>query len=260
MQNFGKIKNAFNEMLIEGIGNKANPNKLLFKNYIKTIKESEILKTQFLVYRNIEDKLDNDSVSANLFVSENLKLLEKFKISDIIKENEKLISLSDDVKLKLDESYDSSMATLHESISNLICTKRTPKSINMVTKNISSIVDYIKNNKPKQITEVIDLPVSMLSALMVDKFNERYSNLDESDKKILKVLINSTNIEKNDLYTNTIRECIDIINVKLPDSDLETKDRLLRVKDKLLNDTKEINEDFIKKITKLIELKSSLNG
>ena len=49
-----------------------------------------------------------------------------------------------------------------------------------------------------------------------------------------------------------------MINVKLTDSDLETKDRLLRVKDKLLNDKFEINENFNKNISKLLELKDSL--
>ena len=97
MQNFGKIKNAFNGILAEGLVSKNEANKLLFKKYIKTIKESEILRTQFLVYTNIENKLESDSLSANLYVSENLSLLAKYKISDIIKENKKLIALSEQV-------------------------------------------------------------------------------------------------------------------------------------------------------------------
>jgi hypothetical protein len=49
MQNFGKIKNIFNNILIEGIVKKDDNSKKLFKRYIKTIKESEILKNQFLI-------------------------------------------------------------------------------------------------------------------------------------------------------------------------------------------------------------------
>ena len=93
MQNFGKIKNVFNNLLIEGIVKKDVASKKLFKKYIKAIKESEILKTQFLVYNNIENKIDADSFSANVFVSENIKLLDKYKTSDILKENLILVKL-----------------------------------------------------------------------------------------------------------------------------------------------------------------------
>ena len=69
MQNFGNIKNIFNNLLAEGLTKKDVKSKKLFQKYIKTIKESEVLKTQFLIYENIENKVDSDVASANLFVS-----------------------------------------------------------------------------------------------------------------------------------------------------------------------------------------------
>jgi CRISPR/Cas system-associated protein Cas5 (RAMP superfamily) len=86
----------------------------------------------------------------------------------------------------------------------------------------------------------------------------QYSSLDESEKKILKTLIESTDEEKKEVYSNTIRECITLIDEKLDISDLNAKDKLLRVKDRLLNDKQEINENFIKNISKLVELRSNL--
>ena len=94
--------------------------------------------------------------------------------------------------------------------------------------------------------------------MMVDKYNEKYSSLDESEKQVLKVLIDSTDEAKKEVYSTTLRECIDLINEKLGTADLEEKDKLLRVKDKLLNDKKEINEDFFKNISKLVALKDTL--
>jgi Na+/phosphate symporter len=93
---------------------------------------------------------------------------------------------------------------------------------------------------------------------MVDKYNEKYASLDESEKQVLKVLIDSTDEEKKEVYSSTLRECINLINEKLDTNDLEAKDKLLRVKDKLLNDKQEINEDFFKNISKLVELKNNL--
>lgn len=260
MQNFGKIKNAFNGILAESIVSKNEASKVLFKKYIKTIKESRILKTQFLVYDNIENKIDSDAMSTNIFVSENINILQKFKISDILKENKKLLALSKDVESKLEEAYDPRLSALHESLSNVIFTKVTPKNVSGVSKDITNVINYIKTNKAKELTEVIDLPNSMISTMMVDKYNEKYATLDEAERKILKALINSTEEEKKEVYSTTLRECIDLINEKLKSADLDAKDKLLRVKDKLLNDKQEITEDFTKNISKLVELKDSLKN
>ena len=260
MQNFGKIKNAFNGILVEGMVSKNDEKKKLFKKYIQTIKESKILKTQFLVYSNIENKLESDAMSANIFVSENIKLLEKFKTNDIIEENKKLLALSKDIDSRLTETYNDTLSVLHESISNIIFTKRTPNNIDEITKNTKNILDYINTNKAKEITEAIDLPLSMVSTFMVDKYNEKYSSLDESEKEILKTLIDSDDDKKKEIYSSTIRECISLINEKLNGADLDTKDRLLRVKDKLLNDKQDINENFELFISKLVELRTDLKN
>jgi hypothetical protein len=260
MQNFGKIKNAFSEILAEGIASNDVAKKKLFKKYIKALKESNILKTQFLVYENIENVIENDQFSANLIVSENISLLNKFNKKNILSENEKLISLSEDVKNRLEESYDEKLSNLHESISNLVFLDKNTKTVNEIAKNIKNVLDYITTNKEKVVTESYDIPNSMLSSILVEKYNERYSELTESTKEALKVLIESTDEEKIEVYNKINRECIDLIDSKLVESDLDTKDRLLKVKDKLLRNTIEINEEFPKNISKLVELKVTLNN
>jgi hypothetical protein len=100
----------------------------------------------------------------------------------------------------------------------------------------------------------------MLSSILVEKYNERYSELTETEKKALKILIESTDKEKIEVYNKINRECIDLIDIRLVESNLETKDSLLKVKDKLLRNTIEINEEFAKNISKLIELKVTLNN
>jgi hypothetical protein len=259
MQNFGKIKNTFTEILIENIGLGNNPHKSLFSKYVKLINESEILKTQFLVYSNIETMVKGDPLIMNLSITENLRLLEKFTIKDIINENQKLLKLSNIIKENIDKPYDTKLTELHESISKIICTKRTPNNIKLISESINNIVKYVQDNKPMETINEVELPNSMLTSLLVDKYNEKYSNISESDRKIIKTLINSTDSQKEEVYSDTIRECIDLVNSKLveSDSDLDAKDKLLRVKDKLL-DYKKNNENFIENISKLITLKNGL--
>ena len=260
MQNFGKIKNAFSEILAEGIASNDVAKKNLFKKYVKTLRESNILKTQFLVYENIENLVENDQFSANLIINENLTLLNKFNKKDILKENQKLISISKDVEAKLEEAYDEKLSNLHEAISSLVFLSRTPKTVNEIAKNRKNVLEYITTNKLKVVSESYDVPNSMLSSILVEKYNEKYSELTETEKEVIKVLIESTDAEKLQVYTNITRECIDLIDSKLNESDLDTKDRLLRVKDKLLKDKVELNEDFSKNISKLVDLKFTLNN
>lgn len=260
MQNFGKIKNAFSEILAEGIASNDVAKKSLFKKYVKTLKESEILRTQFLVYENIENVVEADQFSANLIVTENLSLLNKFNKKDILKENQKLVELSDEVKNKLDDIYDERVTKLHESFSNLLFLDKSPKTVSEIAKNTKSVLDYITTNKTKVVSESYDVPNSMLSSILVEKYNDRYSKLTETEKEVVRVLVESTDEEKIEVYAKITRECIDLIDAKLTESDLETKDRLLKVKDKLLRDKIELNEDFTKNISKLVDLRMTLNN
>lgn len=254
MQNFGKIKNAFNGILVESFVGDKQSNKNIFKTYIKTIRENEALKTQFLVYNNIENKIEENEFKANLFLQENIALLNKFSKKDLLEANMKLaksISIED-------ESYEKQ--ELHENLSELIFLKKTSKNIDAIVEATSKIIIHMKNNKLKLVKEAIELPNSMLSTIMVEKYNERYSTLDENEKEILKVLIESTDDQKQEVYKKTLKECIDLINENLKEADLNAKDKLLQVKEKLLNDTIEVNENFFKNISKLVELKSSLKN
>jgi hypothetical protein len=258
MQNFGKIKNIFNNILIEGIVKKDDNSKKLFKRYIKTIKESEILKNQFLIYNNIENRIDSDFSSANIFVYENLRLLDKYNHSDILNENKKLVNLIGEDKLNI-EIEDKDLNKLYESLSNIIFTKRTAKNIDKITEEIKNVSKYITSNKPKEVNETVDLPISMLTNIMVEKYNEKYSMLDESEKELLKVLTDSNFEDKKNLYVKYIDECIDLVDNRLSESDIESKEKLLKVKNKLIDDKKELAEqDFLNKVSKLIELKNNL--
>jgi len=257
MQNFGKIKNVFNSLLIEGIVKKDVTSKKLFKKYIKAIKESEILKTQFLVYNNIENKIDTDSFSANVFVSENIKLLNKYKTSDILKENLILVNLLKESKDKFTDDYE--LSNLHESLSALVFTKRTPKNIEKITEEIKNVTKYITTNKAKEVNESIELPISLLTNLMVDKYNEKYSTLEESEKEILKVLMDSNFENKKNFYSKVVNECVSLVDNLLKESDTESSVKLIKVKDKLLEDTQELKEEeFLIKVSKLLELKNNL--
>lgn len=253
MQNFGEIKNIFNTILIESIISKNSKNREVFKKYYKMLKEDSTLKTQFLVYNNLENKCESNENKAIGFVKENIEILKELGIPNINESNNKLIKL-----LGKTIGVDQFISPLYESINKLVSTKKSPENIDSILEAQDFIVKHILNNKPKEISESLGLPNSMVSSIMIDKYNERYSTLDESSKKILKVLISSTDEEKLIVYKDTLRECLDLVNEKLIEADIDTKDKLLKVKEKLLNNKQEINEEFFSNISKLVELKNNL--
>lgn len=260
-KNFGKIKSVFNEILSEGYATKNQKSIDLFKNYVKSIKENEILKTQFLVFTNIETKVEQDEFKIKEFVEANIDLMKKFSYNDILKANSKLVE-----SILFEQNYDSSLDKLHEAITTLIFTERTPLTIDEIVEAKSYVVNYIKANTPKVVNEAIELPMKILSTVMVDKYNEKYANLDESEKAVLKSLIDSDDTQKKEVYTNMVKECLELVNEtlvkysggELDENELKTKDKLLRVKEKLLNDKIEITENFNTDISKLVELRGLL--
>ena len=254
-KNFGHIKELYNNILSESVMSKNEDSNKLFKNYVKALKENEILKTQFLVYSNIENKVETDVAKATMFVKENVDLFSKYSKKDIFEANKKLV-----LDLLFEKDVDSDKAELHENISTLIFTEKTPQTIDTIVEATKKVVDFIVNNKGKETVEAISLPTSMVTNIMVEKYNQRYSGLDETQRKVLKVLIESNDDEKKKVYGDVLNECLSLINEKLETSDLDTKDKLLKVKEKLLNDKQEVNEDFIKNISKLVELRDGLKN
>lgn len=252
MKNFGKIKNAYNTILIESIATKKNENKVLFKNYLKKIKEYEILKEEFLIYNNIENKIETDRFKATEYVKESIALLTKYPKQLIVESN---LGLAGDVPIDLDVDYDNK--DLHEAITTLIFTDKKASTLDIILEATDKVVDYIMNNKKIEKGEYLGVSNDFLTNVVVDKFNEAYKDLSESEKAIVSVMIESTPEEKEKLFKNTNTECLTLINSKLTESDINAKEKLLSVKERLLN--QEFNVDtFTKDITKLIELKETL--
>lgn len=256
MRNFGKIKTTFNNLLIEDISNKSNDNKIIFKEFLKVIKESAILKTQFNVYFNIENKLEENEFKSSEFIKENINLLSKFTKEEIIGENKKLVTILNKHKLTLiKENYVND--DLHNSITNLIFKN---KNIDSIVESLSKIVDYTKTNLKESKKTNLDLPeTNLVGNIMVEKYNEKYNDFNEEDKKLLKSIFESNETKKETILKELKTECITLVNKRLVEvNDSAEKETLLNVKENLLN-IEFIKESFNNNISKLIELKKAFN-
>lgn len=255
MENFGKLKNIFNTILAEGISEKNDTKKDIFKKYIKLLKENKILKTQFDVYTKIESMVEESEFKATEKIKKILESINKYDKKSIYEANQKLVNLSKG--RNIDEDYKEK--SLHENISNLIFSKDVDKYVD----SLHEAVQYVKTNILKEEVKGLGVPNNLLASIAIDKYNEAYSDLDESSKKIIKSIIEGNDEIREELFNENIKECISLINEKLKKEyrgeDIAIKESLLAAKENLL-ERKYNPNTFDKDIAKIITLKDDLNN
>ena len=255
MSNFGNIKDTFKNLVIESTIKKDIKGKKLFSKFLKTIKENETLKNQYLIYSNLQNTKFDDKTEAIDFVKENISLLKGLNEEHINKGNEFFLKI-----LKGNEIVKENQE-FYNKITYLVNTKKTPSNIKKINETINFIVNPMLEKEvttEEVVTESVDLPPSVLTKLAVNKFNSRYSNISETEKEIIKTVLNGSNEDKEETFNKLKRECIDTIDNKLNESsDLDLKDKLLKVKDKLLNTNFSL-DNFNTDISKIYDLNGSI--
>ncbi len=253
MENFGNIKDTFGKIILESVIKKDEAGKKLFSTYLKTLKENKSLKDQFLVYRNLESKKFDDRSEAKEYIKENIDLLKKLNKKEITEGTTVLMNLLGSKKLVNENSK------FYNDIVFLSTVKKGPGNIDKINESINRIADHMTTKEEVvETTEKIDISPSVLTKMFVNKFNQKYSDISESEKNILKTVLNGNNSDKEKTFSSLKRECIDSVDNRLSETnDLELKDKLLKVKDKLLN-TSFIKENFTNDVIKLFNLKDSI--
>jgi hypothetical protein len=254
MNNFGNIKDTFKSLVVESIIRKDDKGKKLFSKFLKTIKENKTLKDQYLIYSNLQNTKFDYPVQAREFVKENISLLKNLNKNHITKGNDFFLKLLKGNKIiKENDSF-------YKDILFLVESEITPSNVKKVNESTNNIVRLMleKEEVEEVVTESLDLPPSVLTKLAVNKFNSRYSDISESEKEIIKTVLNGSNEDKENIYKKLKRECIDTIDNKLNESsDLDLKDKLLKVKDKLLNTNYSL-DTFSTDISKIYDLNESI--
>ena len=254
MENFGNIKDTFNIILSESIINKDKKGKKLFGDYIKILKEDMDLKSQYLIYKNLEYKKFNVESEANNYIKENISLLKELNKRSLNKGNKKLLSLLGNKEVSKENSQ------LYDHINVLLNTKKSPSSLDKLQQSRNFIKDRMIKENEEEIEqyESINLPPSVLTKMATNRFNSKYSDISEDEKQIIKTILNGTEENRRDVYNTLKTDCIDIIDNKLNEEiDLELKDKMLKVKDKLLRMSYNPDE-YVKNIDKVYELKKSV--
>ena len=253
MENFGNIKDTFKNIVIKSVLKKDEEGKKIFSKFLKTLKENKTLSDQYLIYKNLQTKKFDDQSHARDYIKENITLLNNLNESQIKKGNDYFLNLlKGNEIIKENDSF-------YNDITYLSKTKKTPSNIDKINESTNNIVRLMLEKEESIVkTESLDIPPSILTKISVNKFNSKYSDITESEKEIIKTVLNGSNEDKEETFNKLKRECIDTIDNKLNESsDLDLKDKLLKVKDKLLNTNFSL-ENFNSDIGKIYDLNESI--
>jgi hypothetical protein len=222
-------------------------NESKFNDYIKTIKNSEILLLEFKTISNIENKFIENDIVASKYIDNNIKLFEVYTIDELENEHNKLNRFNDSKGVELSEEKDK----LYNAIITLI--RENIKSPNDIDVNkqhdaYELILEHIK--KPKLVNENIEKEDNFITENIIqiatNKFNEKYSTFSENDKQFFNNLIT---LEYNDKlkifeeYKTEILSTLNEINNTSENPNLQTAIDKLNTME---IDGKSINENLIK--------------
>jgi hypothetical protein len=256
--NFGTIKDIFAEQMVGFQLNENTNGKNLYKNFIKIISEDVTLKTQFIVFKNLENKTLNSEVSALNYIKENISLLKDLSKKQILESNTKLMGLLKENGIEINKEP----KEIHQHIQNLITSKKTINTVDKIQESYDFLINHILKNKTNEsdndyIKENIDPNKFLQSA--VKYYNEEYSNLNDEEKLVIKALYEGDNSSIESLKQRLIKENVELINnhLKLSDNNITLKSKLLETKDMVYNmvDISDNKENIIK----LLELKKDLS-
>lgn len=249
---FKTLKEAFENTLIEcSINKENNKAKEIYKEAKKTINESKILKSMYLVYTNLGVCDLQDKNKVELYIRENMNVFSYYSKKDILKECDKLAEiLNINETIESDTVFDLIMESTKDSkISNI------KNKINLITEMVDIISD--KNGKcgcdKKELEEdeKVELTIDECKEKLAE-INEKYSFLNEKESAVLKAFVNNDSKQKENIFESLKKENINFIKRTIFESE-DMEDNLLKLLKESESKLKDMNfsdkttiHDFIK--------------
>lgn len=254
--NFGVIKATFTNYLNESENVLARER---FCKFMNMIKESKSLRLQFEVYKNLESKYISNETLAMKYIDENIALFEKANIGGglIQLETKKLSTLLEGLEVKVSKAK----AELYESINYILSTKGTlNQNVDKKHEAYITILEFVMNNKPRLVeattTSYNQIPKEYLVRKAIEKFNERFSTLNESDRAIFKSIVSNDIVEKQKVFVHLKEETVSSLKALIGHSEINAE-RVSESVSKIEN--MEFNtETFSNDVLNLHELKSDV--
>lgn len=264
--NFGTIRDSILKLSSAEIIKEEKSNTL--NSFTKRLEENPVLKKQFLVYKNIQESSPFEKERlAERFIQQNLRLFHDIEWNSLLGENKKIRrELLDDIHITSKEN------DLFEAVHTLIesVTKRGYNEISKEQEAYEFVLSHLTRDVIEESEEVseekTDSPHLVKNAWKfitknaINNFNERYSHLNEGEKKVFKILVSDITT-KSSYFDNIKNENLELINSVIGnsnESDKEKSNMLESFRDKIENMSESSPENIDSYILNSIELKQIL--
>jgi hypothetical protein len=170
------------------------------------IKNSTILQLENKVFNNIDKKFIDNDMLASRYIDKNIKLFEVFTLNEVKTEHDKLnkfitdkdIPTLNEKKIKL---FNSISILVEEMLSN-----NQDVNVDNIHEAFTYVLDYVKEPKYTETYNDIEHVNEQVIEIAIDKFNERYNQMNEGDSDLFKKLISSTSEEKQQIFETYKKE------------------------------------------------------
>ena len=157
-----------------------------YKDFIKDIKQSPVLRTQYIVYSNVENNKFDDRETAAYFLKENFDLFKQFSKKEILDANQKLTNKFFS-KIEINEEEDRIFDLIVESTKDKKSTNYKKKA-----ETFNSLLNEIVTKEVIQESEEVggiefnqNIPIKRVIKRASEIINEKYSFFDEENHVVL---------------------------------------------------------------------------
>ena len=233
--------------------------KSLLNEFIDVVKTSPILQLEFKVFDNIENKHIDNELFITRYIDNNIKLFEVYTLKEIMQERRKLRKFLNESTINMDTPKVKLYLAIDELIRESI-NDYDKINVDKIHESFTYVLNHIKQPKASTKTNQYDVINEDVIKIAVEKFNQKYVNLDDDDKNLLKTLVKSTNEQKYNLLENYKSDVLEILKKLNNETTQEGITKAInKVNEMKYSDkSNELQEKIIDDIIGLHELKKEL--
>ncbi len=213
MINFGIVKSQVSQLLGEHyVNNQTDTAEDVFRGYMNVVKQSPVLMSQYIVFKNLERK-DILKEAAAKYIDDNINAMKRYSREEIIAENNKLRQFSQGNLLQESELHNAIQTLIIESVPS----KRMP-DVNKLYDSFLVVQESVCSGDyqtPEYLNEAIENDDFTLQEVMTaasKNFNDEYRHLTEEEKDILQVLVQENEKAQKNLLNQLKEQAIAYVN------------------------------------------------
>jgi len=229
-------------------------------DFLNVVKNSPILQLEFKVFNNIENKHIVNELLAKDYIDNHIKLFEVYTIEEIDAEREKLngFLIENVVETITEADYNLEKIDLYNAIDALITESLNDYDkvdVDNIYESFTVVLNHVKEPKKILVENVMTEEIGEeIIEIAVDKFNQKYAELNEDDKNLLQLLIKSNDKEKKELLETYKTESLVVLEGINKDT---VKENILKAIQKI-KEMKYNKTNVVDDIISLHELKRDL--